>query len=369
MSIQSIILTVIIFTIVVLIHEGGHFFFARKNGIYVEEFAIGMGPILLKKQGKETLYTVRAFPIGGFCKMLGEDDGSDDPRAFSNKSVRARIEVVVAGVIMNLILGFVIFFLLMSYEGFTTTTISSVANGYPAQTAGVQPGDKILELNDNHISSYNEFSFQMQNINPEDITLTVDRNGEELTFETDLKFNEEENRYMIGISPLFKVGYLRSAETLQTVQSKFDATSIIPEKAGFVETINQTFLFVKFYFDATISSLAGLFTGQVGLSTMSGPIGIVTVVGDEYQAAAKIGLGVIFESMLSLLGTLSLALAVFNILPIPALDGGRLIFLIIEGVRGKPVSPEKEGTVHFVGFVLLMGLAVVVAFSDIFKLF
>ncbi len=343
---------------------------ARKNGIYVEEFAIGMGPILLSKQGKETLYTLRAFPIGGFCKMLGEDNGSSDPRAFSNKSVRARIEVVIAGVVMNFILGFVIFFCLMGYEGFYTLTVSNVTPDYPAYNAGLMAGDEILELNGDSVSSYNDFSFKMGKIQPEDVTLLVDRDGEEVELTMDLQYNEEEKRYMMGFAPLFKVGFLRSEETLNNVTEQFDgSTQIVPTKAGFFETLGQTFLFIWFYFYATISSLVGLVTGHLGLSTMSGPIGIVTVVGSEYEAAAAIGIGVVFESMISLLGTLSLALAVFNILPIPALDGGRLIFLIIEGLRGKPISPDKEGTVHFIGFVLLMLLAVVVAVSDVLKFF
>lgn len=366
---MSIILTLIIFSIVVVIHEGGHFLIARKNDIYVEEFAIGMGPILLKKQGEETLYTLRALPIGGFCRMRGEDTESNDPQAFSNKPVKGRIEVVVAGVIMNLILGLLIFFMLMSYEGFYTTTISSVSEGYPAYEVGLQAGDKILELNGEKVTSYNDFSFKMQSTSPEDVQLLIDRNGEDILFEMDLQYNEEQQRYMMGFAPLYRIGYLRSNETVDSVAQNYEnSDAIAPTKAGFFETIWQTFMFIWFYFYATVASLIGLFTGQLGLSTMSGPIGIVSVVGSEYQAAAAIGLGVVFESMLSLLGTLSLALAVFNILPIPALDGGRLVFLIIEGVRGKPVDPDKEGTIHFVGFVALMLLAVVVAFSDVFKL-
>ncbi len=363
---MSIILTIIIFSIVVLIHEGGHFFFARKNGIYVEEFAIGMGPILLKKQGAETLYTVRALPLGGFCRMLGEDDGCEDPRAFSSKSVRARIEVVIAGVVMNLILGFVIFFLIMSYEGFYTTKVGFVTENYPAYNAGLQVGDEIVELNGNHVNSYNDFSFQMSFVDPNDVNLTVLRDGEEIDMTMDLKYDEETGRNLMGFSPQYEVGYLRSEETVSAVEEKL-GTEL--QKAGFFETVEQTASFITFYFKATVQSLIGLVTGTTGLDAMSGPVGIVTVVGDEYEQAAQIGIGVVFESMLSLLGTLSLALAVFNILPLPALDGGRLVFLIIEAIKGTPVDPEKEGKIHFIGFIALMLLAIVVTFSDILKLF
>ncbi len=339
---------------------------ARKNGIYVEEFAIGMGPILLKKQGKDTLYTLRALPLGGFCRMLGEDDGSEDPRAFSNKSVWARIQVVVAGVVMNLILGIIIFFLLMSYEGFYTTTVGSVSPDYPAYQAGLRPGNEITMINGEKVFSYRDFAFKLEKADPNNVEIII---NDEYRLEMDLKFNEENQRYMMGFAPQYKVGYLQSDEQLKEIQSKFDPTTqLIPEKATIGETFVETFKFIWFYFYATVSSLVDLVTGQLGISTMSGPIGIVSVVGSEYEAAAAISPFVVFESMLSLLGTLSLALAVFNILPLPALDGGRLVFLIIEGVRGKPVDPEKEGTVHFVGFALLMVLAVVVAFSDILKL-
>ncbi len=364
---MSIILTIIIFSIVVLIHEGGHFLLARKNGIYVKEFALGMGrPILFKKQGAETLYTIRAFPIGGYCAMLGEDDDSDDPRAFSNKSVRARIEVVVAGVIMNLILGFTIFFLIMSYEGFYTTTVGSVTENYPAYNAGLQVGDEIVALNGKNVNSYNDFTFQMQSTEPTDVTLTVLRDGEKIDMSMDLKYDEVAKRNLMGFSPQYEVGYLRSDATVSTVEEKL-GTDL--EKAGFFETVKQTVSFITFYFKATVQSLVGLVTGTTGLDAMSGPVGIVSVVGDEYQQASKIGIGVVFESMLSLLGTLSLALAVFNILPFPALDGGRLVFLIIEGITGKPVNPKVENMLHYVGFIALMLLAVVVTFSDIFKLF
>ncbi len=365
-TIISILLTIIIFSIVVLIHEGGHFFFARKNGIYVEEFAIGMGPILLKKQGKETLYTVRALPLGGFCRMLGEDEDCNDPRAFSSKSVRARIEVVLAGVVMNFILGFFIFFLIMSYEGFYTTKVGSVTENYPAYNAGLQVGDEIVALNGERVNSYNDFSFKMMSVEPNDVNLTVERDGEKIDMNMDLKYDEATGRNLMGFAPQYEVGYLRSDETVSTVEEKI-GTDL--EKAGFFETAKETVSFITFYFKATVESLIGLVTGDTGLEAMSGPVGIVTVVGDEYEQAAQIGAAVVFESMLSLLGTLSLALAVFNILPIPALDGGRLIFLIIEGITGKPVNPKLEGTIHFVGFAALMLLAVIVTFSDISKLF
>ncbi len=363
---MSIVITLLIFTIVVTIHEGGHFFMARKNGIYVEEFAIGMGPILLKKQGEETLYTLRLLPLGGFCRMLGEDADSEDTRAFSNKSVRARIEVVVAGVVMNLVLGFLIFFLIMSYEGFYTKTIGTINEDYPAYQAGLRVGDEIEALNGENIGSYNDFTFKMASTDPSDVSLTVLRDGQKIDMTMDLKHDEETGRYLMGFTPQYHVGYLRSEDTIKSVEER---VGLDLDKAGFFETIKETGSFITFYFKATVESLVGLFTGTTGLESMSGPIGIVSVVDSEYEQASQIGAGVVLETMLSLLGTLSLALAVFNILPIPALDGGRLVFLAIEGIRGEPIDPNKEGTVHFVGFMVLMLLAIVVTFSDITKLF
>lgn len=341
---------------------------ARKNDILVEEFAIGMGPILLKKQYGETLYSLRAFPIGGFCKMLGEDENSNDSRAFSSKSVSARIQVVIAGVVMNFILGFLVFMFIMSYEGFLTTTVSSVTEDYPAYNAGLRSGDKILELNGEKVSSYEEFAFEMGTIEPTDVSLLIDRNGEQIVLsDMDLKYNEEESRYLMGFSPLYKIGILQSKDNIDKIMEVYDTNDgIKPTKAGFFETIDHTFDFIGFYIHATISSLKSLIGGNIGLA--SGPIGLTVAVGSEYQKASSMGAFTVFMSMLNLVGVLSLALGIFNILPIPALDGGRLIFLLIEAVRGKPIDPEKEGFVHLVGFVCLMLLAVVVAYSDITKL-
>lgn len=365
----SIVLTILIFGLVVLIHEGGHFLMARKNGIFVEEFAIGMGPALLKKQKGDTLYSVRAFPIGGYCKMLGEDADSTDSRAFGNKSVKARMQVILAGVFMNFILGFLIFLFIMSVEGFFVPTVATVTEGYPAQQAGLMPGDKIVELNGSSISSYNQFIFNIGRIEPTDVNLVVDRNGEKIDMNLDLFYNEEESRYMLGFSPEYRIGLLESKDDAKEITDSYTANGLVaPIKAGFFETISQTFKFIWFYIYATFATLAGLFTGATGLSSMSGPIGIAGTVGTEYTKAAAVSGWAAFESMLSITGTISLALAIFNILPLPALDGGRLVFLIIEGVRGKPVDPDKEGLVHFVGFVVLMLFAVVVAFSDVFKM-
>ncbi len=302
--------------------------------------------------------------------MLGEDENSSDPRSFSSKSVRARIEVVIAGVVMNLILGFVIFFIIIGYNGFYTTKVGSVDTDFPAYNAGLRVGDEIEELNGYKISSYNDFSFKMQTVDPSNVTLVVERNNEDITLNMDLKYEQSSGRYLMGFSPQQKIGFLRSDDVLNDAQDFVnDPNKLSPNKAGFFETISQTFLFIWFYFYATVSSLVGLFTGSVGISAMSGPIGIVSVVGDEYSAAAALGFGVVFESMLSMLGIISLALAVFNILPIPALDGGRLVFLIIEAIKGEPINPETEGKIHMIGFMCLMLLALVVTFSDVLKLF
>lgn len=342
---------------------------ARKNGIFVEEFAIGMGPILLKKQIGETLYSIRLFPIGGFCRMLGEDAESNDSRAFNNKSVKARIEVVVAGVIMNFILGFLIFLFITLNNGYVTNVISSLTPDFPASNAGLQLGDEIISVNGHKTSSYNEIVFRLQSVDPNNVEFVISRNGEKIPYNIKMEYSEEAGKYLLGFTPMFKAGVFSSQEELDEASEYSLANGMLPPvKAGVLESIAETFDFISFYFTATISSLGQMFT-NLDLSNATGLIGIFGVVDTQYNEASSVSAWFAFETILNMIGTISLALAVFNILPIPALDGGRLVFLIIEAVRGKPVDPEKEGMIHMVGFVLLMLFALIVAYSDLTKLF
>lgn len=352
---MSIVISLIIFGIIVLIHEFGHFIAARRCGILVEEFAIGMGPKIFSVQGKETLYSIRILPIGGFCKMLGEDNNSSDSRALSNKTILQRFIVISAGAFMNFVLAFVIFLLLTFFNGFVSTTISSLVDNYPASQAGIEVGDKITSINGSKIHIYQDLSFLMSENKGEPIEVKIKRNGETL-IKRIVPQKDESGRWLIGFTPSAKYGFF--AEPIEGYS-----------KASFLESSGAAFWTMVFSVKSTIIGFVKIFTFSISADQVAGPIGIVQIIGDTYQTGMKENFLIAVENLAMLAAFLSANLGVVNLFPIPALDGGRLMFLILEAIRRKPVSADKEGMVHFVGFVLLMGLMIVIAYNDITRLF
>ena len=355
---MSLIIAFLIFSLIVVVHEFGHFIIARKNGILVEEFAVGMGPILLKKQKGETLYTIRALPLGGFCKMLGEDESTDDnaniEKSFNNKTVLQRIAVISAGSIMNFILSFVIAMILVFVNGFGTTIVNFPIENTPAYIAGLQSGDRIVRIDNSRIRIFEDVQFALVNNGATPIDLTINRDGTMIIKEiTPMQVGQN---YMIGFSPQQYAGFFSS-----------DTHGL--ERAGFLESISTSFWTVGSYVRLVLHGLGQLVTFNVSVDEMAGPVGIVNVIGDVYQNNIEISVWHTATIMLRLAALISANLGVFNLLPFPALDGGRLAFLSIEAVRGKPINPEKEGIVHLVGFAMLMVLFVLVTFNDITRLF
>ncbi len=362
---MSIIVSLLIFGIVIIVHEFGHFITAVKSGIKVEEFAIGMGPLIWSKQGKETLYSVRLFPIGGYCKMEGEDQANMSPSSFNSKSVWARMWVISGGVIMNTILAFIIFFSINLYTGFREVVVHSVIEGYPAEAAGLQPGDEIYSVDGYKVETQEELSLRLSDASTEDlakgeepvIDLIYKREGEKYQVEMPLMKDIATGRYIIGFNVSAKTGVL--GEEVEGF-----------EKATLIETVDSAIDDMFFVVESTIYGLRNLFTQSNPVQQVAGPIGIIGAIGSTYEETVETsGAGLALLNMVYIMGLISANLAVFNLLPIPALDGGRLVFLFIEAVTGKRVPPDKEGFVHFVGFVVLMAFALVVAFSDIYKLF
>lgn len=346
---MGIIFALIIFEVIILIHEFGHFIVAKKCGVRVNEFAIGMGPAILKKQKGETLYALRLFPIGGYCAMEGEDTESDDNRAFCKKSVPKRMAIVVAGIVMNLILGFV---LLIIYTSLTAPITSTTVSKFESDTAtfhttGLEEGDQILKVNGMRIFTAMDISYQFQNDEDGVFDMTVKRNGEKVEL-SNVTFDTENESLHIDFF-------------------------VEPIEATPLTVISQSFKQSLTYSRLIYISLADLVTGKYSIRDLSGPVGIVDVIGDVIDSETDEETGIdwraLSEQMLSLGAFITINIGLFNLLPLPALDGGRLIFLIIEGIRRKPVPPEKEGMVHFVGLAALMVLMVVVTVSDIVKIF
>ena len=333
---MNIVYTLIILCALVLVHEFGHFAVAKLNDVYVEEFSIGMGPKLFSWGKGETKYSIRLLPMGGYVKMVGEDEDSDNERAFCNKSVPARLAVTFAGPAMNFIFAIIFFMIAFMYFGSPATNglIGTVEPGSSADLAGVQQGDVLVALDDFQINTWDDISAFMQQAEVgQQVQVSYTREGELLVSQTQLVANEN-GQAILGIR--------------QGIQ-RADLFSSI--KRGVVTTVEFTALM--------LTSLWQMITGQVEME-VAGPVGMVSMVG-EY---ADVGLMYLFLFA----GILSTNLGVMNLLPIPALDGARLVFLIIEGIRHKPIDRNREAMVHFVGFVLLMTLMLVITYCDIERL-
>ena len=319
---MKIIIALLIFSIIIIFHELGHFSLAKANGIRVNEFCLGLGPTILGVTKGETKYSLKLLPFRGACMMEGEDGESTDDRAFGKKSVWARISVVAAGPVFNFIMAFVFSFILLSCNGYDVPKITEVSEGFAAEQAGMQAGDVIVKMNGKHIHFYREVSSYSMFHAGETVEVTYERDGKRYTAELTPLYDEELGRYRYG----FVGGEV--------------------EKGNVFKNLLYSGYEVKYWIDTTFGSLKMLATGGVSYG---------------YYAA--------FLQMLYICILISANLGVMNLLPLPALDGGRLVFLIVEAIRGKKVDPDKEGMVHFIGLMLLMLLMVVVMFNDIRKIF
>lgn len=353
---MTVILFLLIFGILVISHEFGHFIIGKKNGIKVNEFSVGMGPVLFHFTKGETKYTLRLLPFGGACMFEGEDGASkeaedktecSDGRSFSESSVWKRIATVVAGPLFNFIIAFIFALIVVAFSGSDRPVIQNIMEESAAEEAGLQAGDLITRINGEKVHLYREVSLNSaMNMNGKPITIEYERDGMKTTVTIEPKFSEAENRYYIG---LIGGGEYFKANPLQVFQY------------GFYE--------VEYWAKYTFKSLGMLVKGDVGVESLSGPVGIAEFVGDTYEEVKPYGLSSVILTMMDLMILLSVNLGILNLLPLPALDGGRLVFLLIEVVRGKPVPPEKEGMVHMAGMVCFMILMVFIMYQDILRLF
>lgn len=347
MSIISIIIAIIIFSIIVIFHELGHFLLAKANGIKVNEFSLGLGPTIVGFTKGETKYSIKLLPFGGACMMEGEDEGSADQRAFTNKPVWARFSVVFAGPFFNFIMAFLFAVILIACVGYDKPVISDVIEGYAAEEAGMQAGDEIIKMNHLSIHFYKEISAYATFHAGEEVKITYLRDGEKNTTTLVPKLDEESGRYLYG--------FVTNGDRV---------------KGNPFTILKNAFYEVRYWIYTTIQSLRLLVTGSVSVNELSGPVGIVKNMGEVYEESVTTdGYFYAFINMLNWTILLSANLGVMNLLPLPALDGGRLVFLIVEAIRRKRIPPEKEGMVHLVGIVLLLLLMVVVMFNDIRKIF
>ena len=320
----------------IFIHELGHFTVAKLCKVRVNEFAIGFGPTIWKKQGKQTKYALRLIPLGGFVSMEGEDEHSEEEGSFSKASIPKRMAIVVAGAAVNIIFAIVVYFVLMAGNGtYVTNEIDSVTEGYPAQEIGLQQGDKIVQINDETVSNRYDLNEALQE-NTGEITLKVERNGETLEYKTSAKAVETEGYtgYYLGV-------------TLKQAEDNF-----------WNRCINGGIM-TKDFLVSIGENLKQLFTGNVGVDQMMGPVGISEVVSQTDGV----------KEFIYMLALVSISLGVTNLLPIPALDGGKLLILIIEAIRRKPLKEQTEINIQLIGFSFLIGLSLLVTYNDIVRIF
>ncbi len=346
---MTLLLFILILGAVIFVHELGHFLFAKLCGIYVYEFAIGMGPKILSKKGKkgETTYSLRLIPIGGFCSLAGEGSDEDHKipknRLLQSKTVWQRFLTMFFGAGFNFIFAILLLFLVGLIWGAPNykPIVSDVTANSPAEMAGIVSGDTVIEVNDHNISTIDDLSLYLTLAKKDKPTEMVVRkeNGQEVTYQITPKEKEVDGQtqYQYGIS--------------------LDSS----RERGLLSTIKFTFVKTGSLFKQMFLTLGNLFTGGLKVSQLSGPVGIYSIVGEQ----SKGGLA----NILYLIAFLSINVGFINLLPLPAFDGGRILFLFIEKIKGSPVKPETENMVHAIGFFLLMALMIYITFNDILKLF
>ncbi|MGN1422814.1 MAG: M50 family metallopeptidase [Oscillospiraceae bacterium] len=355
---MSVVIAIVVFCVIIVLHELGHFIAAKLCGIYVKEFALGMGPVIFKKKGKETTYALRAIPVGGFCSFESDFDDEIDsegntvqtepnPRAYNRKPVWQRILVILAGPVMNLILGYIVVVISLCSSSVIASTTIAEFRDQSVSSSALMVNDEILSIDGMTVFSISDVTYKLQNSDRRNsngnlvFDIEVKRNGEKLLLK-DVEFMTMENSDgSTGVYFDFRV--YRLEKTFGNI-----VTEAFRESASTARVIFMT--------------LIDLISGKYGLNALSGPIGVGTVLA---EAVSKYT----FADLMYVISLITINVGVFNLVPIPSLDGGKLIFLIIEAIRRKPVKPQVEGMVHFVGFALLMLVMVIALFNDVSRLF
>lgn len=328
----TLIASLVVFGMLVFFHEFGHFLIAKLSDIKVNEFSLGFGPQLFKVKSGETEYSIRGLPLGGFVKLEGEETKTSDPRAFNNKSVFVRIGVIFAGPAMNFVLAILLIALISFFAGVATTKVS-VIPGEPADRAGLKNQDVVCSVEGVKVRTWDDVVNLISQKPGQYINITVIRDGKTLNFKLKTDIEPQTHRGIIGIkSNIVKYSAMESI------------------KSG----IQRTYWISKMILQGLLQIIGGKTRAD-----LVGPIGIVHLVGE----AAKVGI----YNLLYLAAIISINLGLFNLFPIPALDGSRIFFLLVELMRGKPIEPEKEGLIHFIGFTLLMILMLIIAYQDIMR--
>lgn len=323
----------------IFIHESGHFIVAKLCKVRVNEFSIGFGPTVWKKQGKETKYALRLIPLGGFISMEGEEQASDKEGSFSKASIPKRVAIVAAGALVNIIFGLAVYFILIASSGvYVSNEVDSTINGYVAEELGICSGDKIVEIDNKKIKNKKDIENVLKNNNGKIINVKVKRNDNLLEYNT--KLTEVKSKSTGISSYYFGINFKKAEDT-------------------FINRIENGYIQTKEFSISILDNLKQLFTGKVGVEQMTGPVGISEAVSKTNN---------MFE-FIYMLALISLSLGVTNLLPIPALDGGKIVLLAIEAIRRKPLSSKLEINIQLIGFSILIALSLYVTYNDILRIF
>ena len=345
----NLILFILILGSIVFIHEFGHFIFAKLMGVYVYEFAIGMGPKLWRKKGKETEYTLRAIPIGGFCMMAGEDLEDDDlkkvpkDKRLQSKKPWQRFLIMFFGAGNNFIFAILLLFLIGLIWGGTSMepVITSVTKNSAAAISGIESGDRILEINGHSISTTDDISLYLAIADPEEAS--------------DIKVEKEDDSVKTySVQP-------KKKKVDGEVVYQYGIGMVQEKEYGFFSAIEFTYKKTVSIFKQMAITIGYLFTGGISISQLSGPVGIFSIVGNQSSAGIM--------NIIYLIAFLSINVGFINLIPLPAFDGGHILFILIEKIKGSPVNPETENKIHTIGLFLLMLLMIVITFNDILRLF
>ena len=338
-NILGIIGAILILAFMIIAHELGHFLVGRSCGLKIDKFAVGFGPKLFKWNRKETEFSVRLLPIGGFCLFHGEDENSNDPDAFNNQKAWKRLLTILAGPVANLICAFILAVIFLSAFGDSRSVVYEVPEGTPAYEQGLMPGDVITNYEGDKIVFSVDMSYAMYRSQDDHVLdITVERDGEPMSFSIPKAFDEQANRYLAG----------------------FTFTQE-PVSFTFFQSIRYSFKWLVSIIKQMLGFLGGLFTGTTNTQDMGGIVGAVDVMRQAFL--------VNIVAVLEIAALLSINLAVINLLPFPALDGGRLVFIVIESIRKKPIDREVEGTVHAIGMIILFGLMILLTYKDLVRIF
>lgn len=342
----KILLAILMLGVLIISHEFGHFLLAKANGIAVLEFWVGFGPKLLSLKKNGTLYRLNLIPVGGGCIFDNMDPDNLEESTYRNAPVMSRIATVIAGPFFNFLLAFILALFIAGYGGYSTCKLVEVNPGSPAEAAGLKAGDDIIKLNGQKVHMFSDITLITMFSDGAESVIEFEREGQRYSTTLTPEYNEEYGRYMFGI-----VG--GDVDTLKTP----------------IKSIKNAYYYVIYEVKSVVKSLEWLIVGKISTKELSGPIGMATIVSDEYDYAKESGGAIaVVITMVSLGSLLSANLGVMNLLPIPGLDGSKLLLLIVEGIRRKPLSSKAEGAINLLGVVFILMLLGLVMYNDIYRL-